>query len=143
MAKKHLAIFTPPFIDLILKGAKTIESRFSKVRGLPYGRVAEGDIVLMKESGGLVQGEFTVAQVKTFNDLTPAALKEIARRYSKELRADADPAFWKKRKNARYATFMYVSKQKRYIAPYPYPKRDRRSWVILEDEPGNQGVNHK
>jgi len=53
--KQHLAIFNPPFLELILERRKTIEGRFSKVRCAPFGAVQEGDVVLMKESGGLVR----------------------------------------------------------------------------------------
>ncbi len=129
---KHLAIFTGPFIDLILEGKKTIESRFSKVRCAPYGAVKEGDIVLMKKPGGLVLGEFTVSRVETFNNLNETSLQEMAEKYGKELCADADKNFWERRRDSRYATFMYVSKPIRYDKPFSYPKRDKRGWVVIE-----------
>ena len=43
--KQHLAILTPSWIELILDGSKTIESRFTKVRCLPFGKVRAGDVV--------------------------------------------------------------------------------------------------
>jgi len=132
-SSKHLAIFTPPFIDLILEGKKTIESRFSKVRCAPFGVVKEGDIVIMKQSGGLVIGEFTVARVVTFNNLDKGLLEKIAKEYGKELCADADENFWERRKDSRYATFLYVSNLIRYEKPFPFPKKDRRGWVIIEN----------
>lgn len=64
--KHHLAILSPGWIELILDGSKTIESRFTKVRCAPFGKVHEGDIVYLKESGGLVKGMFTVAKVETY-----------------------------------------------------------------------------
>lgn len=129
---KHLAIFTPPFVDLILDGKKTIESRFSKVRCAPYGAVKEGDIVLMKEVGGLVLGEFTIARVETFSNLNEDSINELAEKYEKELCADADKNFWERRRDSRYATFMYVLNPIRYEKPFPYPKRDKRGWVVIE-----------
>jgi predicted transcriptional regulator len=129
---KHLAIFNPPFLDLILEGKKTIESRFSKVRCAPFGAVSEGDVVFMKESGGLVVGEFTIAQVITFSNLEKVSLKELAKKYSEELCSDIDKNFWKKRENARYATFLHVSKTVRYEKPFSFPKKDRRGWVIIK-----------
>lgn len=129
---KHLAIFTPPFIDLILDGKKTIESRFSKVRCAPHGAAKEGDVVLMKEVGGLVLGEFTVARVENFSALDENSLKRLAKKYGKELCSDADENFWERRRYSRYATFMYVSNPIRYDKPFPYPKRDKRGWVVIE-----------
>ena len=57
----HRAILAKGWIDPILEGAKTIESRFTKVRCAPYGKVNTGDLVYMKECGGPVKGHFTVA----------------------------------------------------------------------------------
>ena len=68
--KYHLAILTPGWIDLILDGSKTIESRFTKVRCAPFRKVHADDSVYLKESGGLVKGMFRVAQVETFENLT-------------------------------------------------------------------------
>jgi len=135
---KHLAIFTGPFLDLVLEGKKTIESRFSKVRCSPYGAVREGDIVLMKKAGGLVIGEFTVSRVETFNNLNETSLREMAEKYGKDLCADADKDFWEGRRKSRYATFLYVSKPIRYDKPFPYPKKDKRGWVVIE--PASVGI---
>ena len=66
----HLAILYPVWIELILDGSKTIESRFSKVRCAPFGKVSTGDTVYLKVSGGPVKGHFTVADVTTFENLT-------------------------------------------------------------------------
>ncbi len=137
---KHLAIFTGPFLDLVLEGKKTIESRFSKVRCAPYGVVKEGDIVLMKKPGGLVIGEFTVSRVETFNNLNETSLREMAEKYGKDLCADADKDFWERRRDSRYATFLYVSKPIKYDKPFPFPKRDKRGWVVIEQP--TLGIQH-
>ena len=78
--KYHLAILTPGWIDLILDGSKTIESRFTKVRCAPFGKVHEGDSVYLKESGGLVKGMFRVAQVETFENLNRSGIQAIYER---------------------------------------------------------------
>ena len=129
---KHLAIFVSPFIDLILEGRKTVESRFSRIRCAPYGVIKEGDVVLMKKSGGLVLGEFTVERVETFSNLNENFLEKLAKEYGKRLCSDVDKNFWDKRRNSRYATFLYVSNPIRYDEPFPYPKRDRRGWVVID-----------
>ncbi len=45
--RHHLAIFTQPWLDLILEGKKTIDSRFTKVLFAPYGKIDVGDLVYM------------------------------------------------------------------------------------------------
>ncbi len=67
----HLAVLTEPFCSLLLDGAKTIESRFSRVRCAPYGTLAEGDIVVVKKTGGPVTGAFQAGTVRSYH-LTPA-----------------------------------------------------------------------
>lgn len=59
----HLAIFTQPYLDLILSGEKTIESRFGVRRSIPYNKVKERDKIIMKESSGMLKGEFTAGKV--------------------------------------------------------------------------------
>lgn len=128
---QHLAIFTPPFLDLILDGKKTIEGRFSRVRCVPFEAIEEGDVVFMKESGGLVHGSFVVAKVETFRNLNSELLGDIERNYSKGLCADADSLYWKKRAGCKYATLLYVGSFQRFEKPFPFPKKDRRGWVVL------------
>ena len=134
--RQHLAIFNPPFLDLILERKKTVEGRFNKVRCAPFGVVQEGDVVLMKESGGLVRGSFVVAKVESFDNLTQEKLKELEMCYSKPLCANADPQYWQKRRASKYATLMRVAEPIRFERPFPFPKKDRRGWVVL-DEPVN------
>ena len=77
MMKHHLAILSPGWIELILDGSKTIESRFTKVRCAPFRKVHEADSVYLKESGGLVKGMFTVAEVETYENLTDAQICDL------------------------------------------------------------------
>ena len=136
--KQHLAIFNPPFLELILERRKTIEGRFSKVRCAPFGAVQEGDVVLMKESGGLVKGSFVVAKVESFENLTEERLKELEAHYGDSLCADADPEYWQRRRVSKYATLMHVAKPTRFKQPFPFPKKDRRGWVVLEQSKEQQ-----
>jgi predicted transcriptional regulator len=136
--KQHLAIFTPPFLDLILEGRKTVEGRFSKVCCAPFGVVQEGDVVLMKESGGLVKGSFVVAKVESFENLTEEKLKELEAHYSDFLCADADPQYWQRRRASKYATLMHVAHPTRFKQPFPFPKKDRRGWVVIEQSKEHQ-----
>lgn len=130
-SKQHVAIFSPPFLDLILEGRKTIEGRFSKVRCAPFGVVKEGDTVLMKDSGGPVRGSFIVAKVESFDDLTSEKLEDLKAHYSDPLCAEADSQYWERRRSCRYATMLHVTQPRRLEQPFPFPKKDRRGWVVL------------
>ncbi|CAG8515167.1 9181_t:CDS:10 [Gigaspora margarita] len=79
--------------DPILKGKKTIESRFSQKKIVPYGQINVRDVVLMKKSGGNVLGEFTVKNVLEFEKLNLTKLQEIKAKYGKEICSKADQNF--------------------------------------------------
>ena len=134
--KYHLAILTPGWIDLILDGSKTIESRFTKVRCAPFGKVHEGDSVYLKESGGLVKGMFRVAEVETFENLTEGQIcdlfyKEYREQIFSSLSASMHrpPEKWL---TAKHATLIHVSDPVKFDDPFPFPKRDPRAWVVLD-----------
>lgn len=48
----HLAVMAEPYLTRILQGEKTLESRLSRNRIPPYGRLDVGDVVLMKKPAG-------------------------------------------------------------------------------------------
>lgn len=52
----HLAILVEPYLGRIMDGTKTIESRWSMNRGVPFRTVWGGDAILFKRSGGPIVG---------------------------------------------------------------------------------------
>lgn len=129
----HLAIFTQPWLDLILDGKKTIDSRFTKVRCAPYGKIKAGDLVYLKESSGSVKGQFTVAKVEVFADLTSETLYEIDARYRREIFADLpSQSFWEKWLVSKYATLIHTKNITAYQKPFRYPRKGRAAWMLLD-----------
>ncbi len=126
----HLAVFIEPFLQYVLRGQKTVESRFSANRIAPFGRIDSGDIVLLKRSGGAIVGVCEVTNV-WFYDLDPSSWAEIREDFTEALCAQ-DPAFWKVREHASFATLMRISNP-RSLPPIEFKKTDRRGWVVLED----------
>src|SRR5690554_1453539 len=57
----HLAILVEPYLQFILEGRKTVESRFSAKRCAPFERVRPGDVILLKRSSGPIVGLCQVA----------------------------------------------------------------------------------
>lgn len=128
----HLAIFTQPWLDLILDGQKTIDSRLTKVRCTPHGKINVGDIIYLKERVGYVKGEFTASKVETYEDLTPEMLQDLYSRYHKEIFVGLElQGFREKWLTSKYATFIHVSNVHSYENPFPFPKKDRRAWILL------------
>ncbi len=125
----HLAILVNPYLQRLLNGQKTIESRFSVQRRAPYAQVASGDVVLLKRSGGPIMGIGLVAE-PTFYELTPTLLQHIQTTYADALGID-NPAFWTERATAAFATLIPLL-HVRQIPPIPFVKRDQRAWVVLQ-----------
>ena len=112
---------------MILSGEKTIESRFTKVKCLPFGRVARGDTLLLKQAAGPVRGEATVENVLYFENLSPREVTEVFVSHPGIL---AGKDFVEEKKGSRYATLIFL-KDVKSVKPYSVEKKDRRPWVIL------------
>jgi hypothetical protein len=129
----HLAILVEPYLQYILDGKKTVESRFSSRRFAPYNRVDKGDVVLLKQSSGPIVGVCQVAYV-WFYQLDPESWQTIREDFAAALCAQ-DPDFWKEREAASFATLMRIQHVKS-IEPINFAKRDRRGWVVLHEGTG-------
>jgi hypothetical protein len=126
----HLAILREPYLAQVLLGEKTIESRFARVRAAPYGRVALGDLIWLKRAGGPIAGVARAAEVRQFADLTPERVDALLDQFADALRLGED--FAARARRGRYATLIWLDHVRALTPPLPYPRRDRRGWVILE-----------
>ncbi len=124
----HLGIFIEPYLEFVLAGKKTIESRFSINRCAPFERVNEGDLLLIKESSGPVVAICNISKIWSYH-LDPSSWDEIKSDFYQAL-CIQDPAFWKSKERATYATLMSLERVT-LIHPLEFDKRDRRGWVVL------------
>lgn len=126
----HLAILSQPYLDKILAGEKTIESRFSQNKVPPYQKISSGDILFLKETAGLVKAIVQVQGAEFVGPMNPGEAEVVIDQYSKELCIETD--FRAVKKDSRYATLMYIGNMI-LVNPFQLDKSDRRSWVILDD----------
>jgi hypothetical protein len=124
----HLAVFIEPYLQYVLDGTKTVESRFSINRCAPFERARPGDIILLKKSGGGVIGACQITH-SWFYRLDPSAWKFIKEKFAGPL-AIKDASFWKAKERACYASLLKIAHVYTFD-PLPVHKRDRRGWVIL------------
>jgi hypothetical protein len=125
----HLAVFVQPFLQFVLDGRKTVESRFSIHRRPPFGCVRSGDLVLIKESGGPVVAMAEVSHVWYYR-LDPSTWEFIRSKFAEQLCAE-DPEFWKSKASSYFATLMQFARVDK-LDPLECSKRDRRGWVVLD-----------
>ena len=127
---KHLAIFKGDSAQLILTGKKTIESRFSRKKSVPFLQISKGDLVYIKPSGKDIIGQFRVKKVIFYDGLEEKDVKEIKEKYGKELAVDE--TYWEKKETAKYGTIIFIGEVDAFItSPIKFPKKDLRGCVVL------------
>lgn len=122
----HLAVMTGPYLDRIVDGSKTVESRFHRIRNAPLDTVSSGDLVAFKRSGHPVSH---IAGVRDANfiDMTATPLESVRYDWQERI-GDTTDEFWRARANARWASLIEID-WIRLVSPIELLKRDRRGWV--------------
>lgn len=123
----HLGIFSKAYLASILNGEKTIESRFSKNKILPYNKIKKDDIVFMKKSSGDIIAYFTIKEVLFF-DLKVHSIEKIKKQYNDQL--CVDDTFWEIKKNSNYATLIFIDKVIK-LKPFHIAKKGMQTWIKL------------
>ncbi len=79
----HVAIMKKSWglIPKILKGEKTVESRWYKSRYAPWDKINPGDVVYFKDSGEPVSLRAKVVRVLQFDNLTAKKIEQILSEY--------------------------------------------------------------
>lgn len=128
--KFHLGIFTEPCLTDMLNGKKTIESRFSKKKSAPFGKIKKDDIVIVKKSSGNVVAYFTIKEVLSF-DLAQYKIEDIKKQYEKELCVSEQ--FWLEKNDSKFATLLMIDKMI-LLKPFPITKKGMQTWIVLNKE---------
>ena len=133
----HLALCREPYIQYMISGKKTIESRITKNKCMPYGKVEKGDLVILKQTSGPVLAVFSVAEVNSF-DTRYSSLPEIRDTYQKQLCIHDD--WWENKKDARYAALIGI-REIAALQPIRLAlEKNRQSWIILRERGKKPGV---
>jgi len=128
----HIAVMVEPYLTRILEGKKTIESRFSRKKIAPHGKVHKGDVVFLKKSGGPIVGCFRVSEVLFFEIDGPAVLASIREQYEESL--CVEDAFWDAKRESSYATLLPITDLRTFHHPIPVHMKNRQSWLIYPHE---------
>lgn len=126
----HLALLCQPYLDRILNGQKTIESRFTKRRNVPFGHVFAGDVVYLKLVGGDIVGVAGVEGVWQFGPLSPDGIESIVCEFNDRLALEPD--FVASRLDRKYATLMGLGAVSAVVPTMRMWKPDRRGWIVLK-----------
>lgn len=126
-SQTHVAVLKREYIDAILDGRKTIESRLSRTRREPLHAVRPGDTVYFKQSSGGYRAAARVRRVEFHEDLSPKDVRAIKRRVNSSVLGD--PTYWRQKLGAKYATLLWLC-DVRKTATGPHINRlFGRAWV--------------
>lgn len=126
----HLAIFNEPFLQLMYSNLKTIESRFSINNVAPYNCIFEGDIVLVKRSGGDIEAVFLAKEIKFLRNLSETKVRQLEQSFGAMIGWNVDPEFLLNKKCARYLTLIGISSLTK-IPPISTGKKDKMGWSVI------------
>lgn len=129
----HLAILKKKWLEKILSGEKTIESRWYKQRRTPYQKIAQGDSIYLKETGKPVTAKATVQEALFFDDLTEEKIKEILIKYGKKINMtlEAMPKLLGK----NYCTLVVLQNVEK-VQPFQINKQGygtQAAWITVEN----------
>ncbi len=125
----HIAIIRPPYPDLILNRTKLIEARLTKNTCPPFGTITPNDRIYFKQSSGPFVAVATASRVLTIDQLTPKIVTQLKQTYDQYIHAD--PAFWQSKRNARYATLIWLRDPQPTNLHPPYKPQNMRAWYTL------------
>jgi len=128
MKNYHLVILKKPYLDAILSGRKTIESRFTRAKHSFISQVRQGDFLFLKASSGPVYGQACVAAVKYLQNLTPMKMAEIKRQYNEHILGSEE--YWQSKAESKFG-FLAWLEDIQPMKPMMIAKKDWRSWVVL------------
>lgn len=137
----HVALLKPRYADLVLMGLKTIELRLLRTRQPPYQRVAERDTLFIKRVAGPFAARCRAARVLHLADLSPAVLAELRERHN--ARILAPDAFWRERRDARYATLIWLDRVTPTDRGPAIPPMHGRAWLPLDRRDHTRPAGHR
>lgn len=135
----HVAIMhrRSKFIDKILCGEKTIESRWYLSRKAPWGKVKKGDRVFFKLSGDKIIACAEVAKVEQHEFLSNQKAREIIRTYAQQIgfKKNKISKYYKAYANKKFCVLIFLKNPKR-ITPFKIDKSGfglSSAWLCVEN----------
>jgi len=126
----HIAYLNEPYLSRILKGTKTMETRFKMNRSPPFFKVNDGDLILLKRSGGDIEGYARVVVAAYFENLTPAKFDDMLIKFGHQMQLDQK---WiDKKRNSKYASLIKLADVNKFDTPIPFKQKGQESWITVE-----------
>ncbi len=131
----HIAILSKKekFLNKILEGTKTIESRWYTHKKIPYKRISKGDTIYFKETGEPINVKCKVEKVLFIDILNEENIAEIVNRFGDQI--GIDKKYIINLKNKKYCTLIFI-KDVEKIKAFKINKRgfgNMAAWITLDN----------
>lgn len=135
----HLAILSPKYhyLEKILDGSKSIESRWYKFRVVPWNKIAVGDRVYFKETSKKVALCADVSEVLQFDHPSKHQIIEIIKKYGRQITAGNFKLdeFYQSVKDKNYIILIFLAGPQE-ITPFKINKTGfgcSCAWICIDD----------
>ncbi|MBC7772220.1 MAG: ASCH domain-containing protein [Pyrinomonadaceae bacterium] len=125
----HVAVIHGVYLDLILSGRKTIETRLSLTRRTPYGKATTGERIYFKERSGPIRGTALIGRVDSHENLTPELVRKIGTQHNRHILGPDE--FWTDKSSAKYATLLWLTNPQRVEYGPDVPRFHRSAWIRI------------
>ena len=126
----HVAILKREYVEMILRGQKTVESRLTKTRRDPFGTITPGERIYFKISAGPFAATAVAEAVACYDELTPTRLEKLKAKYNGGV--CGPDAYWEMKRDSRYATFIALRQVEPVSSGPAYTPSQWRAWFRLE-----------
>lgn len=134
---QHVAIMKPKlqFLEKIMTGQKTIESRWLRQRRTPWQQIYPGDTIFFKNSGQPISARATVNKVTYIESLTPSRIQKLLQAYGKAIGIEDIESFYNLNHDKRYCVLVWLE-EVHAIRPFAINKQGfgaMSAWISVED----------
>lgn len=107
-----------------------------KTRREPFQRVTPGDHIYFRAPGSPYAARAIIAQALHIADLTPAAIETLKARHNQHILAPDE--YWATRRNARYATLVWLEQVQPTSTGPALPPLFGRGWAVVAKQTNHQ-----
>ena len=134
---EHLAIMKKSlkYLEKIISGEKTIESRWYNSRISPWNKIKKGDIVYFQNSGCAVTVKSKVKKVIQYEDLSPNKVNKILSEFGKQINIQNLKLFFEGVKAKRYCILIFLENIEE-ISPFFIDKTGfdmMSAWISIDN----------
>ena len=128
----HVAILKKPFLDAILAGDKTVESRLTKNKLPPFQKIEPGERLFLKQSSGPYRATAIAGDIEFHDQLTPDRVETLRQRWQPAVGGD-DEDYWQTKADVGYASFIRLTHiQPLHVGP-AMKKSNGQAWFVLDE----------